>query len=159
MARKTRGPCTVAGYVLTLPWVRFRVRVELGFGLASREGWVGTWPATAFVGSSLVAGHVLTHPSLEANPNPNPNSKPKPRGWVWGWGGGGGGGGGVEVETWPATVQGILPLWQEKEKSRLYAELGLSKHRGNTSMTSLPLVSVRASSILLVHNLCCDNCI
>ena len=51
-----------------------------------------------------------------------------------------------------------------------------SRHRGNTYLTSLPLVSVRchgrvtrwksrwnftssASSIFLAHNLCCDNCI
>ena len=37
----TCGPC-----IPTLPWVRFRVWVRVGLELASREGWVGTWPAT-----------------------------------------------------------------------------------------------------------------
>ena len=43
------GPCSVAGHVPTLPWVRSRVwvRVRLGAGLvASGKGWVGTWPVT-----------------------------------------------------------------------------------------------------------------
>ena len=42
------GPCSVAGHVPTLPWVRsrVRVRVRLGSGLASGKGWIGTWPVT-----------------------------------------------------------------------------------------------------------------
>ena len=40
-------PCTVAGHIPTLPWVRFRVWVRVeGLGVATREGWVGMWPAT-----------------------------------------------------------------------------------------------------------------
>ena len=44
------GPCSVAGHVLTLPWVRSRVavRVRLGSGLASGKGWVSMWPVTRF---------------------------------------------------------------------------------------------------------------
>ena len=39
------GPCSVAGHVPTLPWVRSRVWVRVGLesGLASGKGWVGTW--------------------------------------------------------------------------------------------------------------------
>ena len=42
------SPPALTSLMPTLPWVRFRcwVRVGLWLGLASREGWVGTWPAT-----------------------------------------------------------------------------------------------------------------
>ena len=36
----------VVGHVPPLPLVRFRFWVRVGLGLASRKGWVGTWPAT-----------------------------------------------------------------------------------------------------------------
>ena len=44
------GPCSVAGHVPTLPWVRSRVwvRVRLGSGQASGKGRVGTWPVKRF---------------------------------------------------------------------------------------------------------------
>ena len=42
------GPCSVAGHVPTIPWVRSRVwvRVRLGSGIASGNEWVETWPVT-----------------------------------------------------------------------------------------------------------------
>ena len=42
------GPCSIAGHVPTLPWVRswVWVRVGLGSGLATGEGWVGMWRIT-----------------------------------------------------------------------------------------------------------------
>ena len=48
------GPCSV-------PWVRARVwvRVTLGFGLATGNGWVGTWPVTR-----LDPSHCLTYTFL-----------------------------------------------------------------------------------------------
>ena len=48
MKSQVLGPCSVAGHVPTLPWVRSGVwvRVRLGSGIASGKGRVGTWPVT-----------------------------------------------------------------------------------------------------------------
>ena len=58
------GPCSVVGHVPTLPWVRSRVwvRVGLGSGLATRKGWVGTWPITRL--DTLLSCGPRTYPPL-----------------------------------------------------------------------------------------------
>ena len=65
LSTKSWAPCSVAGHVPTLPWVRSRVwvRVKLGSGLASRKGRVGTWPELANAVRKKIAYVLSVSPS------------------------------------------------------------------------------------------------